>query len=426
MKIDVRQKITIFLTTLAFATLAPPAIAEPAPLIMSDFAYGAELAESQSELTRFSLKPAMIKNIKRNDLADLRIFDGNNELTPRLVRKKDGANKIKRETLTFSRLRAADNTTAYVLDRTENHERSLKSLSLHWKKGSAPNMLLIRVEHSADKKSWKTLRESEAVNNFKYEGTVLKQNIIDINEHTQRYIKIAFLTKRKPPALASVHTYTTNKKVSDYSWIPAGKLQTQEGMTNAYRFKLSEGVRPELFKLSFPKLNSILNGVLNTVETVNGKLQYKPVFKYFNAYVVTLNNKVVKSRPVNLSRWKASDWLITANVSKNIQPEALPSLTLAYPQYEVVFANTGVAPYTVVWGNPTASKPITGDIIEHVKNQQNIAEIKSGSTLNNTELTELMESRQTPWLMIAISLVITIIAAIAFVFGYRRYQLGKE
>ena len=413
-----RQKSIVLLSVMIITALIPAANANPVPLKMNDFSYGTELTSSESQFMRFTVKPNIIKNIKRRDLGDVRIFDSNNELIPSLVRKKDGDNKLKRQTLSFSILHAADNTIAYVLDRTKNHKRSIKSLSFQWIKGLAPNMLLVRVEHSADKKSWEILKDSETINNFKYEGTVLSQNIIDINDHTQRYIKITPLTKRHSPSLATVHAYTTNKKRSDYSWIPAGKLQSQAGMINAYRLKLEEGIKPELFKLSFPKLNSILNGTLNTVETINGKLRYKPVIKNFNTYVVTINNQVVKSRPINLSRWQSSDWLITTKVSKNIQRDDLPSITLAYPQYEVIFANNGEGPYTLVWDNPAAGKPVTGDILQRIKTQQDIAEIDSGYILNNTELTELMKSNQTPWLTILISLAM---AAIALLFGYKRY-----
>ncbi|MCK5027812.1 MAG: DUF3999 family protein, partial [Candidatus Pacebacteria bacterium] len=197
------KRTIVLLSTITTIVLTPPVIAEPALLNMNDFTYGAELAASESEFSRFTLNPGMIKSIKRQDLGDIRIFDGNNELMPSQVRKKDGSNKLKRETLSLSRLRGPDNTTAYILDRTADHKRSLKSLSLQWRQGSAPTMLLIQVEHSADKKSWKTLKDSEAVNNFKFEGIVLKQNIIDINSHTQQYIKITFLNKKQSPALAS-------------------------------------------------------------------------------------------------------------------------------------------------------------------------------------------------------------------------------
>lgn len=419
------QKYTIIIL-FTIVTLAPPVIAEPVPLKMSDFDYGSELTSSESEFTRFVIKPNMIKNIKQHDLGDVRIFDGNNELMPSLIRKKDGANKLKRQMLSFSHLRTKDNATAYILDRTENHKRSLKSLSLQWKKGTQLNMMLVRVEHSADKKLWKTLKEAEAISNFMYEGTIVKQNIIDINDFTKRYIRVTFLSRRQSPVLASAHIYTTNTKISDYSWIPADKLKIQKGMSNAYRFNLNKGIRPELLKLSFPKLNSILNGALNSVETINEKLQYKPVFKYFNAYVVTINNKVIKSRPINLSRWKSSDWLITAKTLKNIQPEDLPRVILAYPQYEIIFTNSGEAPYTVVWGNPTAGKPMTGDVLERMQAKQDIAEVKSGIILNNARLTELMESRQIPWLIISISIAIAIIAVSVLVFAYRRNRLYKK
>jgi hypothetical protein len=396
-------------------------IAEPPSLYMDDFAYGAPLTSAASEFRSFTLLPTMIKDVKRRDLGDIRVFDGNSELIPTLVRKKDGQIKISRQSVSFSRLQIAGKTTGYMLDRTAKHEQSLKSLSLKWKQGTAPSVLSIRVEHSPNKKSWKTLKDSETVNNFKFNGIALNQNIIDINNNTQRYIKLIFLDKKQAPALASVHAYVTNKKISDYFWISAGKLQPQEGMPNSYGINLNKGIRPKLIKLSFPKLNSIISGPLNSIETINGKSQIKPLLKNFSAYIVTMNNKVVKSRPINISRWKSSNWLITSKASKNIQPEDLPGITAAYPQYEVIFASNGNEPYTVVWGNAAAGAPMAGNIIKRIKTQQDIAVVKPGSILNNTDLTELMESRQVPWLMLLTGLFIAIAAAVSFVFGYQRY-----
>ncbi|MDH5711176.1 MAG: DUF3999 domain-containing protein [Gammaproteobacteria bacterium] len=420
------KKIFVLIITIAITPLTPPAIAETPLLSMSDFAYGAELDTSEAKFTRFTLIPDMVKNIKRQDLGDIRIFDSNNELIPALVRKKDGDNKLKREILNFSRIQSADDTTSYILDRTENHRRSLKSLSLQWQQNYAPNMLLIRVDHSADKLSWETLKDSEAINNFKFEGIVLKQNVITINDHTQRYIKITFQNRKQPSVLASVHAYTSDRKISDYTWIPAGKITPQPGKPDAYRFKLGDGIRPELFKLSFPALNTILNGSLNGLQAVDEKLKYTPVIKNFDAYVVTINNKVINSMPINISRWQYADWLIIARATKNIDEENLPGIDLAYPQYEIIFANNGEGPFTVVWGNPAAGKPVAGDLAKQIHTQKDIAEIRPGTILGNRQLTELMESRQTPWLMLSISVAVIILLAIAFIFGYRRYQQGRN
>ena len=419
------KRITILLCSSTIILLTAPAAAEPPTLNMNDFAYGAELEVSEAEFMRFNLNPDMVKNIRRNDLGDVRIFDVNNELLPSLVRKKDGRNKLKRETLSPSRLQTKDDTIAYVLDRTADHKRSLKALSLQWRPGTAPNMLQILVEHSADKNSWETLKDSETVNNFKFEDIALTQNIIDINSYTQRYIKLSFQNKKPLPVLATVHAYTSDKQSSDYTWIPAGKLQAQAGTRDSYHFQLDDGIRPELVKLRFPSLNTILNGQLSASKTVNGKQQYQPVINNFNAYVVTINNKVVKSRPINISRWQSNDWLITASASKNIQEDSLPGVDLAYPQYEIIFASNNEGPYTVVWGNPAAGKPVVGDIIDRLKKRPDIVEIKPGATLNNRRLTELMESRQTPWLMISISLAIVVIAVTGFAFASRRYRSGK-
>lgn len=130
--------------------------------------------------------------------------------------------------------------------------------------------------------------------------------------------------------------------------------------------------------------------------------------------------------PINISRWQYTDWLIIAMATKNIDEESLPGIDLAYPQYEVIFANNSEGPFTVVWGNPAAGKPVAGDLAKQIQALKDISEVRPGTVLGNRQLTELMESRQTPWLMISISVAVIIIVAIAFIFGYRRYRQGRN
>jgi hypothetical protein len=425
-----QKSIIALLVATALSVLAPLATAEEQSLKLDDFSYGANLTSAESEFMRFTLTPNMVKDIQRRDLGDVRVFDGNNELMPSLAKKKGGNIKTSQQSLTFYRHLVSGKTKGYILDRTAKHKQSLKSLHLLWKRGSAPNVLFVRVEHSEDKKNWKTLKDSEAISNFKFGGVELKQNVIDINDHTKRYVRLTFLDTRKAPALKSAIAYNTDKKPSDYFWITAGKLRPYEGMSNSYRFSVSKGISPDFLKMSFGKLNSMLSGSLYTLNTIDGKPERKLAIKNFDAYVVTRNNKVVKSKPVDVSKWQSSEWLITINTAVNVSEENLPGATVAYPQYDVIFANDGEAPYTAVWGYSNAGAPMAGDVVERIKTSKltwkDIAVVTPGSMLNTAALTELMESRQTPWLMLLIGLLIVIIAVAASVFGYQRYQSARK
>ena len=159
--------------TILLLALSPLAQAQAPTLSMDDFAYGSELSPVETEFRRFTLTPTMIKDVKRRDLGDVRVFDENNELMPILLIKKDGHIENSRQTLAFLPHVVAGKTKGFILDRTQNHEQWLNSLHLHWKKNAAPNVLSVRIEDSSDLKNWATLKNSEIVSNYKFGDTAL-------------------------------------------------------------------------------------------------------------------------------------------------------------------------------------------------------------------------------------------------------------
>lgn len=416
-----QQKMIALLVAVILSVLTPQTFAGAPSIKLNDFAFGGDLTTAESEFRRFSLSASMVKNIQRRDLGDIRVFDNNNDLMPVLVRKKGGKVKTSQQTLAFSRHRGSATSSGYILDRSAKHKQSLKSLQLRWKPGRSPKVLTVRVEHSADKKTWQTLKNAEMVYNVEFKGKALKQNSIDINNYTQRYIKLSFLNKRRAPALVSAKAVTTSKKLPDHLWVPPSPLKVDKSITNAYRFSVSKGISPHLLKLSFAELNNILSGRLYAIEVAEGELKKKTLVNNFDAYAVSLNNKVVRPKPIDVSKWQSSEWMITSKALSAYSEEDLPGVMAAYPSYEVIFADDGKAPYTAVWGSNAAGAPMSGDLVERIKagklSLKDIAVVKPEFVLNNDRLTELMESRQTPWLTLLLGLFAVGIVA----FSYKRY-----
>jgi len=405
------------------AALTPLAIAQAPTLSMDDFAYGSELTPVESHFRRFVLTPTMIQSVKRRDLGDVRVFDEDNELMPVLVRKNNSDIKTSRQQLAFVPHVVKGKTVGFVLDRTKDHQQWLKSLQLQWKKNAAPNVLSVKIENSADLVSWKTLKKSEVVSNYKFGNTMLRHNVIDIDSYTQRYIRIAFLQRKNvPPVLESVNSFISSAKPYKPAWIAAGKLKPQAGKPGSYQFSVSEGVNPRLLKMSFSALNTVLTGSLYAVLSSNGQQQRKLVTNNFSAYKITLNNKVVRSKPIDLSRWQATNWLITADAGSNVEANGLPKVMVAYPTYEVIFAAEGDEPYTVVWGNRKAGAPVLSDI----NSGQDVIQVRHGRIFKTDELTERVESARFPWLTILIVLGVILIVAATGWFGYRRYLEARN
>lgn len=392
-----RHRHIAILGTLLLMAEMPQVYAENDPLSMDDFAYGAQLTTSDAEFRRISVNPTMMNNIYRRDFGDVGVYDEDNELMPTLVRKINENIETNIKPLKFSQLVVSGESKGYILDRSVDQKQWLRSLHLQWKHDATPSILLMRVEHGSGDGRWSTLEETVVINNYRYKDVFLKQNIIDLNEYADRYIKLTFLNKRSLAILKSVSAYTSNKKPVDYSWVSAGKLQLKAGTTDRYLFSVGEGVTPDLLRLDFDKLNTVVSGNLHAVAKAGTKLQ-RAVSKPFDAYKVTLNNKVVSSKPVDISQWQVSDWMIAADASYNVDSKNLPKVMVAYPKYEIIFAADGAEPYTVVWGNRNAGSSDFNDITQRIQANKlsidDIPMVAPGNILDTAGLTDLLESRR--------------------------------
>lgn len=411
-----RKIITFHSVILITSALATQSFAQPAESSMADFAYGVELTEADTDIRRFTLTPIILKGVERRDLGDVRVFDYYNDLMPMKVIQTDSHIETYRQAVNFKKYIKAGELQGYVIERPKDHKRWLKSLQLKWRQGAAPKVLVLRIEHSADRKNWKTLKQSEVVSNYRFGTALLKHNVIDINNYTDRFLRLVFEQKKHVvPILQSVDSYITSEKLPDSKWITTGKLEPESDKPGRYVFSTGAGITPRWLSLHFDKLNTLLSGSLYYLSNEGEKLQWKLASKDFSSYKVTLNNKVVRSRPIRLDHLQASRWMIVVDADSE-PAEALPDVMVAYPAYEVVYAAEGDEPYTLVWGQPQAGAPVSGEIAP----TDDIAVVHRGRFMDNAALAEVVESRRFMLMLTIGGLVLLVIAAAGFVIYYRR------
>lgn len=409
--------ITLCCTIFFSCTLSSQVFAQADELSMDDFAYGVELTAANSDVRQFSLTPIMMKDVERGDLGDVRVFDYYNNLMPMKVVETDSHIKTYRQALDFNNHVKAGEVRGFVLERPKDHKHWLKSLHLKWKKGAVPKVLLLRVEHSADRKNWKILKKAEVVSNYQFGGTLLKHNVIDINNYTDRFLRLVFAhTKHVAPLLQSVDSYITNTKPLDLKWITTGKLKPVLDKPGSYILSTGKAITPRLMNLHFNRLNTVLSGSLYGMTAEGEKSRWKLVSENYSSYKVTLNNKVMRSRPVKLDQLNASKWKIVTNAEVEFPEQALPDVMVAYPAYDVLFAAKGYEPYTLVWGNPHAGVPGHGEMASDAE----IAVVHRGRFMDNTVLTEVVESRQFMLIVTILGLALMAVVVVVGIFYYRR------
>ncbi len=325
-------------------------------LSMSDFDHGAELTPRDTALRRLPLSPQMISQMKQRDLGDVRVFDYNNQLMPLSIRDLNENISELQQSLQVTPYKVSGRVQGFVLRRPETASRWLKSLQLFWKNQRAPSVLIFKIEHSADGKNWSALKSSAVVSNFRFDGESLNHNIIDVNANAKQHIRLLFAAKpRRSPVLTAVTATLASAEPVATTWITTGQLEPVENEARAYRFSTSEAITPRQIRLNIRQLNTRITGTLYAQLKRDGKTVWQPAIKNLRAYNVTLNNKIVRSRSLDLPDIHAHEWKLVLKKGSELDDSDLPDVMVSYPVLQLVFAAEGDEVYTVVWGSSQAS-----------------------------------------------------------------------
>lgn len=343
------------------------------------FYYNAEISSGETSLRRLELNASMVSQLTQTNAGDVRIYDANGNEMPAILRAINKKQEEKSEELSFYPLfntsgvareknikvkrddsgnvvsvsslsksvKSDGNITGYIIDQLKYLPMKLSSLAFEWSQESHMQVINVKVETSDDLKSWRTVNNSAVIALLQFENNLLKQDTVEFQHATKRFIRI---TLKKPVSgfLLNKVTATFNSDVeTDYHWISVGEMKKVEGEEPYYVFTSVGGVAAVKLKFDIKDYKGMFSGELYSFNNKKWVLRKHGI----SQYKIAQQEVVMESEPITINGVADKEWKFVPDNKAAFFDSALPEILFAYRRYELVFNAQGTAPYAIAWGN---------------------------------------------------------------------------
>ena len=360
--------------------------ARAAVLVPDDFAAGFALPEAHDAgLHALDLPAAVYEKTVRPDLADVRIFNGDGEMVPHVVRPVAEHSEEVRQTVPFFPLPGkqsppnadlslqvslqadgavlavnADNKHpaapkgAYLLDLSKWNGAGPTALELHWRSPAA-GLLTLSLMHSSDLTHWSTLVDRAALANLSYQGSQVVARRIPLAERPLPYIRLDCADCREPLLLNEVIALAGQPVTgSQWQWtrLRAEQTATDQGQT-IVAYRLGAKMAVGAVQLRFPASNSLLRAAIEARAAADKEWRQvvRADFYRLDLEGASLRNPLATCPPVSAPEWRIRAIADHAGLGNK---NALPELELGWPRQEILFLSRGPGPYTLAYGSAKA------------------------------------------------------------------------
>ncbi len=415
---------------IVFAATQPGITVGKSPVDPQNFSksIAIELEPGQA-VYELELTEAVYRNIKRDDLGDIRIYNATGYSVPYVIRRtnaKQSTRILKRSVLPFFPLYAEPgknlddlairinknrqgsivdinvrngggqqkkNRIAYLVDAV-TFKKPLSELQLSWRSTDTDGSLVnLKVEYSNDLSRWNTLNARNVLADLRYQGHRLAQGIVQLKETEAKYFRLSWPADTGKFAIDGI-TAVYQKKTNDvleYRWSQIkGKPDPEQkntflydigGHLPAYRARIVLPVKNSAVKASLHSTNR-----LTPTETRYSKRKHlldlssssrRKFHPYWRShmfqqmvYDIDINGARLRSDDVRLSRTTNRYWRVQVNSGEGAI-EQTPILELGWLPGKILFLATGEPPYQLLVGNEQARILGSSDrtLIRHMRNK---------------------------------------------------------
>lgn len=352
-----------------------------ADLTANDFAYGIRIdVPDATAIAAMSMPEQVYANVFRKDLGDLRVFNGNGEPVPHMVRY---AHSLKADApwqplaffplpeaaapeaggyrvfvragpdgalvrVTPSPAEASSQPSRTFLIDLSRAGRNPSRLRLQWQPDDVNRMTTLAVDASDDLASWTTIVRRSAISDIRYGGHRLLNTTIPLKQSTNHYLRLRQLDSG--PAISLMRI--------DGQFQPEGRNpvrvfmkidgQAAPDRSGVFEYRTGGAFPVDRVNLAFDQANSMAEATIDS-RNASDETWVRRIKGLF--YRLDVDRSPLTSDPQPVSISMDRHWRLSVDASDSTIGSAMPRLELGYRPHDLFFIARGKGPFTLAFGS---------------------------------------------------------------------------
>jgi len=375
--------------TLLFSTAA---LAQTAPVKPEAFAYhtGVDLSANGGPFYQVALPLPVYQGVQRQDLGDLRVFNGQGETVPHtLIRaqstsvSQDKFIRVPLFPITQSKaVQAADGEVALdvqrkadgtliavpktakpdkevalvqgaILDISQIKER-VRALHLEAGPSTVP-FHAFAVETSDDLQQWHRLLDDAQLVHLQQGGQVIAKDTFEWDGAAGKYLRLVWREPTQAPPLTSASVVTTLTSFNGARMLWTEPIAATVTEANVYDYPVPGRLPLEQIRIGLPQTNTLAPLQVQRYVAPSPQRQHDAWETLTQTVVYRLQSPQgeVRSPDIELDTAPIDRLRLTVDTSSGGIGNGAPTLQVGFAPQTLVFLARGQGPFTLAWGSKT-------------------------------------------------------------------------
>ena len=423
--------------------------------VLDDFAYGIELiTDGTAPIYRLPIPEQVYRKIYRNDLGDIRIFNGNGQRIPYVIRaqetrettrsywvnlpvfplKGDTRRQVNTENLEIRvnddgrivDIHYKDDPThgkgqdisSYIIDLT-GVKQSIDQLVFDISDDAGSYLKSVYIEKSDDLNTWSTMISNASLSRLQYGNHTLEKNSINVPNQHARYLRFTWRDNSENLKVESVRamlTATSREVEQERQWSTVTGVQSEKDK-NKYEFNVG-GIFPvDEINILLPDKNTLIEATVSSRNDPKStwNVHYNGLF-----YKLEMQDTLIEQQDIPILTTTARYWQLDVKTDDGIG-NGKPQLKFAWIPDELYFLARGPGPYVLAYGSSQVQppeKPIDAlmQVLNDEQQQSMIQAAKYGKTITYKGDAALVPVHEVPWRQIFLWIImITALITLAII-----------
>lgn len=355
------------------------------PLRPSDFAYGIAIETvAEAPFHEFLVPQAVYENVTRDDLGDLRVFNGCDEVVPHALRRTEPA-KISSEWVNLPlfpvrssgtraaseiSLRVERNATGSIIKvhatdsvavnasimlyiaEAKTDSQPIQTLEVDWPEAAVGESFAgrIAIDASEDFQAWRVVVAEAPVLRLRHEGETIERRHIALGALKTKYLRLRWVEPvRNAPQLVALRAEKLVEATKpERQWRSLTQTITSE-KRGEYFFAMSGKMPVDRVRIRLPQTNAVAVTQLHTRRERGDPWQLRASGLVYRVSKDG-NDLTQDDFPVSSAMGSAQEWRLTLSQKDGGLGDEAPTAEAGWLPHSLVFGARGGGPYRLVFG----------------------------------------------------------------------------